>query len=147
MRQILAWALLAATSALAQNIDDLSWMAGCWEIPGRYHENWMKPVGGTMLGMSRTIRDGKTVLHEYHLIRQQGAEIALNVLLAGAVKAVPFKLIRSSAAEAVFENPEHDFPQRIIYRKESGGLFARIEGTSKGKERSTDVPMKRASCE
>ena len=40
----------------------------------------------------------------------------------------------------------HDFPQRILYRKVEGGLFARIEGVDKGKPRSVDFPMTAASC-
>ena len=45
---------------------------------------------------------------------------------------VPDKLVELHAEadrEAVFENPEHDFPKRIIYRKNSaGGLSAIVDG-------------------
>ena len=44
-----------------------------------------------------------------------------------------FKLIRASATEVVFENPQHDFPQRISYALKDGGkLTAAIEGTKNG---------------
>jgi hypothetical protein len=57
-------------------------------------------------------------------------------------------LIKLQSREAVFENPEHDFPRRIIYRLEpDGSLFARIEGMPKGKLRGLDYPMKRGRCE
>ena len=43
-----------------------------------------------------------------------------------------FKLVRASATEILFENYQHDFPQRIIYSlKDSGKLTAAIEGTKK----------------
>jgi hypothetical protein len=49
--------------------------------------------------------------------------------------------------EIVFENREHDFPQRIIYRLLPGfGLLGRIEGVVDGKARSADFPMQRADC-
>jgi hypothetical protein len=40
-----------------------------------------------------------------------------------------FKLTRASATEVVFENPQHDFPKRIIYRKGADdSLTASIDG-------------------
>ncbi len=41
----------------------LAWLAGCWEVAGAttvVEEQWMRPRGGSMLGMSRTTRDGRT---------------------------------------------------------------------------------------
>lgn len=53
-----------------------------------------------------------------------------------------------NATMAVFENPNHDFPQRIIYRLVTvDSLVARIEGRIDGKERSSDFPYRRARCE
>jgi hypothetical protein len=47
----------------------------------------------------------------------------------------------------VFENPQHDFPQRIIYKRDGAdGLKARIEGESKGKPKAFDYPMQRTQC-
>lgn len=58
-----------------------------------------------------------------------------------------FKLVKAENKEIVFENLQHDFPQRIIYRLQpDGSLFARIEGTSRGKARGSDYRMKRAQC-
>ncbi len=59
-----------------------------------------------------------------------------------------FKLIKLSSNEVIFENPEHDFPQRIMYRLEKDkSLFARIEGKNNGKEMGINFPMIRAKCE
>jgi hypothetical protein len=52
------------------------------------------------------------------------------------------------AGEVVFENLQHDFPQRIIYRSLSGDrLAARIEGVRGGLLKGIDYPMKRVNCE
>jgi hypothetical protein len=58
-----------------------------------------------------------------------------------------FNLVRSSAGEIVFENPAHDFPQRILYKLIGNSLTARIEGTSNGKLRGIDFPYTRTKCE
>jgi hypothetical protein len=52
------------------------------------------------------------------------------------------------ATEYVFENPAHDFPQRIIYRRGSEGwLYATIEGKLKGEDRKVVYPYRRIDCE
>jgi len=46
---------------------------------------------------------------------------------------------RASGHEAVFENPAHDFPKRVIYRKNGEGtLSARVEGDGTEKEKPQD---------
>lgn len=47
-----------------------------------------------------------------------------------------------------FENPQHDFPQKVLYRLQSSDrLVARIEGTRGGTLRGVDFPMKRVACD
>ena len=108
----------------------------------------MEPAGGTMLGMGRTIAGGKTVEFEFMRIAQEDdGEIYFIAIPSGQAE-TRFKLIKQDKNEAVFENPTHDFPQRVIYRlQENGALLGRIEGLSKGQEKAVDVPMKRAACD
>jgi len=147
--------LLLGGITLAQEkkttIDDFAWLAGCWDGSGgggrEYLEQWMKPSGQTMLGMSRTVMNGKTVEYEFVQIREQEGGIFYIAKPSGQAEA-SFKLVKYSNQEAVFENPQHDFPQRIIYRLEKdGSLAAAIEGMSKGKLKHIDFPMKRAKCD
>ena len=50
--------------------------------------------------------------------------------------------------KVVFENPEHDFPQRIIYQlDDDGNLAGRIEGLVNEAAHAADFPMIRASCD
>jgi len=106
----------------------------------------MKPEGGLMLGMSRTIVGGKATEFEFLQIRQQGTDIFYIAKPSGQAEA-SFKLIQNSKQEVVFENPAHDFPQRIIYRLlPDGSMTARIEGKMNGGERGIDFPMKRLPC-
>lgn len=105
----------------------LSWISGCWEKTGNgrtVEERWTKLAGESMLGVSRTVKDGKTVAYEFVRITRQGDDIYYIAIPSGQEEA-SFKLIKWGDGEAAFENPEHDFPQRIIYRrKDDGSLHA-----------------------
>jgi hypothetical protein len=115
--------------------------------PMTIDEQWSKPAAGTLLGASRTMKQGRTVFHEFMRIEQQGTEITYTPRVGTSAKPVSFRLIKQTEDEVVFENATHDFPQRIIYRKTEGGLRARIEGLDKGKQRGEDFPYKRVACE
>ena len=132
-------------------VDRLEWIAGCWASDDgkeQIEENWMKPGGQTMMGMSRTVAGGKTVFTEYIQIREVNGQLAYVVSLGLASKPVIFKLVKNVDNEVTFENPEHDFPQRIIYRRESAdALFARIEGKEKGVNKAIDFRYKRSRCD
>ena len=140
----------AAGAGTAPTIDDIGWLAGCWTGGGEGHEyaeQWMKPAGGTMLGMSRTVAGGKTVAHEFIQIRTEDDGVYYVAKPSGQDEAA-FKLVSGDAKELVFENQAHDFPQRIVYRLESEGrLMAMVEGTIDGKLRQEKFPMTRVSCD
>ena len=68
---------LVSTSAQADaDWSAVAWMAGCWAgdfgEPGTT-EQWMAPAGESMLGMSRTVKKGRTVEHEFLQIRPDAA--------------------------------------------------------------------------
>ena len=142
---------IAQAQPAKPKINDLSWLTGCWEanIRGReVNEQWMKPGGGIMLGMARTVSQGKAGEFEFTQIREDKDGAIYYVAKPYAQSEASFKLVKLQNNEAVFENPQHDFPQRIIYRLEVGGsLFARVEATVKGQLRGIDYPYKRAKCE
>lgn len=137
------------------SIDDLGWMAGCWEMtmpaangPLSISEQWMKPAGGTIIGMSRTVSGGKTSAWEFMRIASVAGKVSFIARPSSNQQDTIFTVAKSSTSEAVFENSGHDFPQRVIYRNAGpNNLFARIEGTRDGKMSGMDFPMKRAKCE
>jgi hypothetical protein len=133
------------------SLDSLAWFTGCWSGGSGARtslEQWMKPSGKTMLGMSRTVANDKTVEYEFLRLHEKPNGDIFYTALPSGQQETSFKLIRLDKHMAVFENPEHDFPQRIIYKLEDdGSLKARIEGKSKGKERGIDFPMKKVKCD
>lgn len=101
-----------------------------------------------MLGISRTVANGKTVEFEFTQIRQEASGEIFFIAKPSGQPEATFKMIKGSANEVVFENPQHDFPQRVIYRRQGDDrLLGRIEGVGKGKEKSVDFPMTRARCD
>jgi len=137
----------AQSSALSR----LAWLSGCWasEIAEAGSvEQWTLPAGGTLLGISRTVREGKTIAHEFLQIREAADGKLVYIAFPSGQKETTFPMVRLTDGEVVFENPEHDFPQRIIYRRNGNDrLVARIEGIRTGTLRSVDFPMKRIGCE
>jgi hypothetical protein len=82
-----------------------------------------------MMGMSRTVAGDMTVEFEYLRIEQRGDGLYYVAHPKARCPGTDFKLTRASATEAVFENPQHDFPKRIIYRKGADdSLTASIDG-------------------
>ena len=135
-----------ATPSMATGLDELSWITGDWQTePGgkmQIDEHWTKPSGASMIGMSRTVVGDKTAEFEYLRIEQRGDGIFYVAHPQGRCPGTDFKLTRSSGTEAVFENLQHDFPKRIIYRKTSeDGLTASIDGGEGTK--SMAFPMRR----
>ena len=150
---ILPLFLLAGTASPtpAASIPELDWLAGCWSSVGGEAgsgEQWMAPAGGTLLGVSRTVKNGRTVAHEFMQIREVGPGKIAFIAHPSGQSAASFPLARAAEREAVFENPEHDFPQRVIYKLDGAGVLrASIEGLSKGQLKTIEFPMKKVDCE
>jgi hypothetical protein len=149
---LLASPAAAQVQEVKRSLSDLAWLAGCWElsVPEKnllITEQWMKPLGGMMVGGARTIKGGRAVDFEYLRIVEDADGIFYVAKPTGNKEETKFKLIRSAPGDVVFENPAHDFPQRIIYRLNGERLDARIEGMVNGKLRSMDFPHVRVKCE
>jgi hypothetical protein len=125
-----------ATLDAAPSISSLAWLAGGWETDdrGRYvEEHWTRPAGGTMLGMSRTVRGDKTVAFEFIRLESRSDGIFYVAQPQGRPP-VDFKLASLQDQEATFVNPgNQDHLKEIVYRKNAdGSLTARIEGEDSG---------------
>jgi hypothetical protein len=148
----LAAFVLAGSMALAQElrVDRVGWLQGCWRSsggPATVEEQWMAPRGGSMLGMGRTVRGAKTTDYELVLITEMNGRLAYKAHPAGQPSAT-FLSTTASDATVVFENPAHDFPQRVGYRRDGADtLQAWIEGQASGKSRRIDFSYQRVHCE
>ena len=132
-------------------IADFGGMAGCWEnkepAKGLFiSEQWMSPAGTSILGMGRTVKSGKTVGFEFMRIEQNADGIFFIARPHENKEESAFKLKSSTLNEVIFENLEHDFPQRVIYKLLGTKLIGRIEGNQNGKFLGIDFPMNRVNC-
>ncbi|HRH43666.1 MAG TPA: DUF6265 family protein [Pyrinomonadaceae bacterium] len=148
---LFAISLSAFAQTTQPSLNELNWLAGCWESNKNgivSMERWSKPSGNMMLSTSQTVKGSKTISFEFLRIIENETGIYYISKPSENKEETAFKLIKFNNNEVVFENPEHDFPQRIIYKLEKGtSLFARIEGKKNGKEMGINFPMNRTKCE
>ena len=125
-----AWAQDASSPAVT-DLKALAFFEGRWTAqsgPMTIEEHWMSPTANLMVGMGRTSRDGRGRFFEFlRIVLEKDGSIYYVAQPAGNPP-TKFKLVKHSADEVIFENPQHDFPQRILYRRVNAAeLYARVE--------------------
>lgn len=97
------------------------WLNGVWEMPkpnGSYRlETWESKAPNVLSGKGLKVMQGDTThLESISLYSdQKGIWYTPTVPDQNNQQPVPFKLVASGTYQFTFENPEHDFPQRIVY--------------------------------
>ena len=152
MRSALATiGILIGSTALAQtrSLADVQWIVGCWERTtrtGKGVELWSVPQGGVMMGVSYAVTDTSIRESEQLRIWASGDTLVYEAHPSSQARTL-FKTTARVSGEVTFENPQHDFPQRIIYRRAgTDSLVARIEGDRANRARPIDYPFKRGEC-
>ena len=121
-------------AARAAPLADLSWLSGDWrrckdgEI---VEERWLGPRGGLLIGANLTSAKGKASYENLRIVSND--ETWTYWASPMGRTPVPFRMVEAGAQRAVFANPEHGFPARIVYWREGDELLARIEGAIKDK--------------
>ena len=122
-------------------IERLSWLAGSWygEKDGvQAEELWIAPKAGVMLGLHRDVFASGNSFFEFLRIAETDRGLALFASPNGR-SPTRFDMVSLSDRRVEFENPSHDFPQRIIYWLDDlGYLHARIEGSDQGREKHAE---------
>ncbi len=125
--------------ASADEAGKLTWLAGHWvhkEVGEEVQENWLGPQGGMLVAVNLTSNAGKTSF-EFIRIAQKDMRLVYFANVQGQ-SATEFPMKQMDERSITFENTSHDFPQRIIYRREGEQLIARVEGMVKGTLRSKE---------
>ena len=142
----LALALLQNLSAQDITINQFKWMEGSWVMKdgkSEFYEHWARQSDHLLTGKSYMLVKGDTVMRELLRIEKVGRHW---VYIAAINKDEPtlFTLKEAKGNALIFENKEHNYPQRIAYeQKEDGSLMAWIEGKLLGKVRKEEYPMVR----
>ena len=128
----------AAANTKHPDLAELDWLIGHWEFDaGRrvYHETWTKVGQNKLTGVGYAIAGTDTISSEKLEIVFEDGQINYVATVPHNPGPVRFRLLDTGGPRWVFENPEHDFPQRITYLKKNAGyLQASIEGVNDGKK-------------
>jgi hypothetical protein len=131
--------ILLYNSAQAQKSDALKWLAGTWTInfkQGKIIEQWKILNDSTLVGKSIFVKaaNDSALQETLELSLRKGQWSYISTVQGqNNNQAVAFPLIFMKGTEFICENPSHDFPQRIAYRRISDQLFASIEGRKNGR--------------
>lgn len=132
------------------NFHDLSnfkWLIGQWEGiqgPGVYHEEWEKVNDNEFNGKAYLIKKGEISNPEKLKLHSDERGIYYTADVSHNPKPVSFELTSQNETTFVFENPQHDFPQKITYeKKENDLLLASIEATNNGKTKKIEFNLKK----
>jgi hypothetical protein len=111
---------IAMPAAARGRIGELSWLSGAW-VGTRgtagttsIEERWSPPLGGAMLGLSRTVSREQMSAFEYLRIVERDGGLVYIAQPNGAAP-TEFVLTELTSTRAVFDNPRHDYPKRIVY--------------------------------
>ena len=108
-----------------------AWLAGGWaaqSADGAWVEEWWTPPrAGLMMGAGRSGTADKIGWWEHTRIELADGQLRFCALPKGQAGAC-FAATEVSADAIVFENPQHDFPTRISYRRVGSELLAEISG-------------------
>ena len=137
---------LFAWAALPARASELPWLVGYWlDCDGKaVSESWMDAGSDTLLGAGLTRGRSRTAFDFMRIAQAPDGRLTFFAQPQGAAP-TPFPMKSQDRAGVVFENPQHDFPQRVIYRREGDTLHARIEGVDKGQPASADWTYKAAA--
>jgi hypothetical protein len=146
--------VLTFTSCLkskeASKIVVADWLLGKWEnnsADGNLSESWTKVNDSIYDGESYFIK-GKDTLHfEKIQMKQKGEDLFYIATVKGQNndKPVTFKHNDTIEKQLVFENPKHDFPQKIVYSQiTKDSIVIQISGIQQGKPSSERFSMKKS---
>ena len=132
-----------------EKIKAANWLLGNWEnkaIDGTLTETWRKVNDSTFQAESYFIKEKDTLHFESITLQQKGEELTYSAAVKGQNndKPVAFKLTAETEKQMVFENPKHDYPQKISYTLiTADSLVAKISGNQQGKPSSEQFSMKK----
>lgn len=131
-----------AAATAAATIAQLAWLSGVWVGTSgatTFEERWTPSAGGSMIGVSRTLRDGAMSAFEFLCIVERDRGLVYQAMPNGRSPATDFTLTAIDEHTAVFENPAHDFPKMIRYTKRPDGSLEAVASGAAGSTPQTFV--------
>jgi len=127
--------LFISLPVLSQDDSILQLFPGKWKMDtdkAEIYEEWIVSNGTELTGKSFSVVEGEEIVSEILYLKKFGEQWAYVAVPEGQNIAL-FALIEYTPKQFIFENEEHDFPQRINYEFHKGGkLTATVEGLING---------------
>ncbi len=125
-------ALSATTGELSPALAPLGWWLGAWDSEdGKTREHWAAN-GGALFGVALDDQGGFEVLIVDDGEEGKPADGKLRLFaMPGGELPVEFAQREVGGQGASFENPAHDFPKVVSYRRDGEALRAEISGDGK----------------
>jgi len=141
-------ALVLCSFTSADNFSNLNTLVGgTWKMKnanGYSCEKWTKVNNNEFSSTAFDIKGKDTTVLERVRLTKKGGIISYNVTGAKSGDKNSFKLTSAKNNQFIFEDPKHDFPQRIIYHfTKPNELHAWIDGKYKGRYEKYDFYYKR----
>ena len=120
----------------------VAWISGVWTGTmgsSTIEERWTPSGGGSMLAISRTLRDGLMSAFEFLCIVERDGGLVYTAMPNGRTPATDFTLTKVDDSSATFENPAHDYPKMIRYTKRPDGSLEATISAEGGQKPQTFV--------
>jgi len=143
MKKFLAFLFVLLSQFHFSQVSFPDFLQGSWKTENdELYEHWDKLDNNTLKGFSYKTKNGEILVSEYLEITQKQNKIVYSASVINQNQGTPveFTLTRSDSV-FTFENPSHDFPKKIIYRKLSGDEV--LVQVSDGKQKGFSYKMKK----
>lgn len=131
-------------------LNKLEWLLGTWETKtskGSLYETWKRKSSTEFQGKSYYLKNKDTLLFESVRLIEKDKKLHYIVSVKNHNNNLPVDFISKEIKDPtslLFENPVHDFPQAISYKKQGkDSLIAEISGMMNGRMTNQKFPMRK----
>lgn len=140
-----------ADARALKQLGRLDWLAGTWRGTfegGEWEVSYTTPYAGEIISANKEIKTGRVRMIEFERFRVRDGAVTMTPYPFGRESPVSFTLremeTNDDAQRAIFTNPDHDFPQRIVYeRRGEDRLIISITGEQRGTSVTLNLNLKR----
>lgn len=119
MKHLLTYLILLVAGNTSAQSGFPDFLQGTWKVENKeMYERWDSLNGQRLKGFSYEIKGGQMMVSEYLDIQRKHKEVTYTASVINQNKGrdVAFKLMKADSVFS-FENPNHDFPKKVVYKR------------------------------
>jgi len=137
-------------NAITAGLEEANWLLGKWEHTsdqGTMTEIWKQDSDTAYTAKSFVIKNKDTLFSESVRLVRRDENLVYIVKTNDGKESKPVEFALTSLQDNMltFENPKHDFPDKIVYENFGDSLKAVISGHKVGVEAKEEFPMKKVN--